>query len=185
MEKLKGDIIMIYQIVDLLDKAIAKDTEKDITLLIKEGLLTSEGQIVQNKINLMTGAYASDLLDCIMEADMNVQEVIEYIEESLKDKLISYIQQNLAEQLSLESIADHFMISPAYLSAYFKKETGLNISYCISKLRVERAMDLLRSDSTFKIQDVGAKVGIYSQATFIRLFRKHTGITPIEYRRAG
>jgi hypothetical protein len=48
---------MNYQIIDLLDKAIAGNAESDIAILTKEGVLTKEGQIDQNKLNLMTGTY--------------------------------------------------------------------------------------------------------------------------------
>lgn len=71
---------MIYQMIDLLDKSVSKDTENDLTILASEGVLSAEGQIELNKLNLMTGSYAADLLDSITEAEMNAQEVIEHIE---------------------------------------------------------------------------------------------------------
>jgi hypothetical protein len=71
---------MNYQIIDLLDKLISKDTDNDLKLLIKEGVLSTEGQLGLNKLNLMTGAVAADLLDSITEAEVNVQEVLNYIE---------------------------------------------------------------------------------------------------------
>jgi hypothetical protein len=75
-----GNLKMNIQMLDLLDKAIDQDSEYDKALPIKEGVLTSENRIVKNKLNLMSGAYASSLLDAIVETDMNPQEVIEYIE---------------------------------------------------------------------------------------------------------
>lgn len=75
---------MKYQMLDYLDKAISQDFESDNTLLIKEGVLSTDGHIVLNKINLMTGAYASNLADRILEADMDLQEVITYIEQLQK-----------------------------------------------------------------------------------------------------
>jgi hypothetical protein len=48
--------------------------------LTKEGVLASNGQMVLNKINLMTGTYASNLADGILEADMDLQEVITHME---------------------------------------------------------------------------------------------------------
>lgn len=71
---------MNFQMIDLLEKAIDKDLENDKVILTKEGVLTSENQIVLNKLNLMSGAYASNLMDAIVEADMNSQEVLAYIE---------------------------------------------------------------------------------------------------------
>lgn len=70
---------MNYQMIDLLDKVIDQDLKNDKEMLKKEGVLSSENQIVINKLNLMSGVYASDLMDTIIEADMNPQEVLTYI----------------------------------------------------------------------------------------------------------
>ncbi len=72
--------LLNYQMLDYLDKNVAQDFESDNTLLIKEGVLSSNGQMVLNKINLMTGAYASNLAVGILEADMDLQEVVTYLE---------------------------------------------------------------------------------------------------------
>ena len=72
---------MNFQMLDYLDKVVAQDFEIDNALLIKEGVLSSDGQIVLNKVNLMTGAYASNLADGILESDMNLQEVITHLEQ--------------------------------------------------------------------------------------------------------
>ena len=71
---------MNYKMIDLLDKAIDKDLENDKEILTKEGVLTSENKIVLNKLNLMSGAYVSKLMDTVAEADMNPQELLAYIE---------------------------------------------------------------------------------------------------------
>ncbi len=54
---------MNFQMIDLLDKAIDQDFKIDKEILTKEGVLTTENQIVINKLNLMSGAYASKLMD--------------------------------------------------------------------------------------------------------------------------
>lgn len=51
--------------IDLLNKVIDQDLENDKEVITKEGVLTTENQIVHSKINLMTGAYASVLVDTI------------------------------------------------------------------------------------------------------------------------
>lgn len=48
---------MNFQMLDLLDKVVAQDFVGDHALLTKEGVLSSNGHMVLNKINLMTGAY--------------------------------------------------------------------------------------------------------------------------------
>jgi hypothetical protein len=77
---------MKYQMIDYLDKMIAQDFEGDILLLKKEGVLSSNGQVILNKLNLMTRAYASNLVDLIQEADMDLQEIINYME-NLQEKI--------------------------------------------------------------------------------------------------
>lgn len=80
----KGVFTVNYQMLDYLDKIIAQDLEGDSALLTKEGVYSSDGQIVLNKINLMAGAYASKLADRIQEADMNLQEIVAYLEQLQK-----------------------------------------------------------------------------------------------------
>ncbi len=75
---------MNFQIIDLLDKLVSKDSEYDLSILMKEGVLSTEGQIVLNKLNLMTGAFASELLDNIADADINIQEVMEHLGHLMK-----------------------------------------------------------------------------------------------------
>lgn len=77
----KGVFTVNYQMLDYLDKIIAQDLEGDSALLIKEGVYSSDGQIVLSKINLMTGACASNLAARILEADMDLQEVLTYMEQ--------------------------------------------------------------------------------------------------------
>lgn len=71
---------MNFQMLDFLDKIVAQDFEGDSALLTNEGVLTSNGQMVLNKINLMTGTYASSLADRILEADMDLQEVVTHMD---------------------------------------------------------------------------------------------------------
>ncbi len=70
--------------IDYLNKMIAHDFKRDISPLEKEEELSSSGQIILNKLSLMTGAYASNLVDLIQEADTDLQKVITYIENLLE-----------------------------------------------------------------------------------------------------
>src|SRR5659263_60214 len=71
---------MNYQIIDLLDKAIDQNFDDDKEILTKEGVLTCNDRIVINKLNLMSGAFAPKLIDNIIEADINPQKVLDYID---------------------------------------------------------------------------------------------------------
>jgi hypothetical protein len=96
---------MNYQIIDLLDKAIDQNLEDDKAILTKEGVLTFNNQISINKLNLMSGEYTSKLIDNIIEADMNSQEVLEYIESLLQQNQymgIYYFLLNLITALEMD-----------------------------------------------------------------------------------
>ncbi|MBO9605278.1 MAG: AraC family transcriptional regulator [Paenibacillaceae bacterium] len=83
--------------------------------------------------------------------------------------------------LSLTMIADRFHITPQYLSAFFKKYTGKNISDAIAEYRVERAKAML-GDRTLTIGEISRRVGYSNHIGFGRVFKKIEGITPGQYR---
>ena len=86
--------------------------------------------------------------------------------------------------LSLESTAEHIGINTAYLSRIFKSTTGENFITYLNTCRVENACRLLTS-TDLPAQEVGFLTGFCSAATFFRVFKKHTGMTPIQYRKSA
>ena len=94
-----------------------------------------------------------------------------------------YIARNLDKNLRLEEVAAQVYISKAYLSELFTACTGKPFSAYVTKLRMERAGQLLRSTS-LSIHDVGAACGFFSPAYFSTVFTKHFGVSPRQYRAA-
>jgi two-component system response regulator YesN len=88
------------------------------------------------------------------------------------------------DHLTLKDIADKVYLTPTYLAALFKKETGLTINEYLTQIRIERAKELLR-DIGLSIQDVSEAVGYQDSRYFSRLFKNMTGGTPAWYRRHG
>ena len=80
-------------------------------------------------------------------------------------------------------MAEAFSITPVYLSSWFKKNLGVNFLNYISAARMERASELLCQPNPPKIYEVALAVGIDNAATFIRQFKKHTGLTPSQYQK--
>ncbi len=93
----------------------------------------------------------------------------------------SYIESALQEDLSLGVLARQFGFSPNYLSALFKKETGLNYTEYINVKRIERARTLLRS-SRLSAKEISYQCGYQNPNYFSRVFKKITGLTISEYR---
>lgn len=95
--------------------------------------------------------------------------------------IISYLQENYYQDISLQDIATQFHVHKVYLARSFKAETGQTINEYINYLRIEKAKLLLKITSD-KINDIGFTVGYNSPQSFFNMFKTYTGQTPSEYR---
>ncbi|OAS13260.1 response regulator [Paenibacillus oryzisoli] len=92
-----------------------------------------------------------------------------------------FVQDHLSEDVSLQAIADHVYMHPTHLSKVFKRETGENISEYLFRLRMERAVFLLK-DSRYKVYEIASMLGYKNPTYFIKVFKEHIGVTPQEFR---
>ena len=97
-------------------------------------------------------------------------------------KVMNYVNLNVAEPLTLKSLAAMCFISPSYLSALFKQETGSTLIDYINTQRVNRAAQLLVQNN-HTIAAVAEEVGILDVNYFTKIFKKTLGVTPTRYRR--
>jgi AraC family transcriptional regulator len=97
-------------------------------------------------------------------------------------RVIEYIEENLATNLSLEVMAAEVEISALYFARTFKAEVGQSPHQYVIARRVERAKELLR-DTDMPLDDVASVVGFSSQSHLSRCFMQHVGIPPGAYRR--
>ena len=102
---------------------------------------------------------------------MQVRQVLDLIEENLSDS-----------ELSIQRLSDAVFLSPAYLSTVFKKSTGITIGQYLASRRVEKACELLENPE-FKWYQIAGMVGYNDPDYFTRVFRRHTGMSPMDYRR--
>lgn len=96
--------------------------------------------------------------------------------------VMTYINEHLDEDINLDMMADKLNITSGYLSTYFKEKTGLNFSDYLNDLRIRAAKDMLQN-LDLRIQDVAARVGYHNVNSFIRMFKRHAGMTPGEFRK--
>lgn len=85
--------------------------------------------------------------------------------------------------LSLESAAEYVGINSAYLSRIFKTIVQQNFNTYLNDCRVENAKKLLAT-SDMPAQEIGYLTGFCSVATFFRVFKKHTNMTPKQFRQS-
>lgn len=93
----------------------------------------------------------------------------------------AFIESCPAQELSLQQVAGHVHLHPGHLSELFKKETGSTFGDFVTGFRMRKAMQLL-TVTPAKVSEVALMVGYEDVKYFSRLFKKHTGKTPSEYR---
>ena len=94
---------------------------------------------------------------------------------------ITIVQYDLTADLRLKTIAAQLNVNPSYLSNLFHKECGCTLTEFVNRQRIDRAV-LLLSNSKKAVQDISAECGIQDVNYFIKLFKRHTGMTPNQYR---
>jgi len=117
----------------------------------------------------------------------SVSELYAYIEKRSEDRNTNcveavkiYIENHLAEELSLDTVASKVFISPKYLSKVFKEETGINYIDFVTAKRMDKAVELM-SDGNLSIEQLAASVGYGTSAYFIKKFKEIHGCTPKTY----
>jgi AraC-like DNA-binding protein len=97
-------------------------------------------------------------------------------------RVLSFIEQNLSEELSVSILASHAFVSPNYLCKLFKKETGQTIALYIQAKRIDEAAKMLQF-TDYSILDISLFLQFRNQSYFTRIFRERMQITPGKYRR--
>jgi transcriptional regulator GlxA family with amidase domain len=92
-----------------------------------------------------------------------------------------YLQQHFNRGVSIDSLAERIGMSPRNFIRRFKTATGRLPGLYLQLLRISAAKDLLE-DGGVPIQNVCSRIGYEDVAFFRSLFKRHTGMTPVEYR---
>jgi two-component system response regulator YesN len=95
--------------------------------------------------------------------------------------IMDYVEKHYAEPITLYDVSESIYISTYYASRIFKQETGKNFVDYLNEVRLEKAKEFL-SDVQYKIYEVADLIGVQDAHYFSRIFKKHTGVTPSEYR---
>jgi len=98
------------------------------------------------------------------------------------DYVRSYVENHYGEDIQQETVAGKLNISSGYMCSYIKSRCGETFTDLLNGVRVSKAKQFLEGTDC-KIHEVAARVGYRNANSFTRMFRKLTGLTPLEYRR--
>ena len=99
-------------------------------------------------------------------------------------KVLSYMEQNYREEITLAQVADLAGFSVSYTSRFFRRLTGTGFLEYLNLLRVSNAADMLHN-TDLRIIDIAYECGFNNNRSFNRTFLRYAGVTPSEYRERG
>ena len=94
--------------------------------------------------------------------------------------IIRIINDCYDQDITIEMIAKKVYLSPNYIRRIFKSETGQTILQYMTRVRLEKAVELMK-DPSLKISDISQKVGYGSVSYFGQIFKQYYGVSPKEY----
>lgn len=100
---------------------------------------------------------------------------------NLIDDILVYINQHYKEDIDVSAIAEAFSIHKSYLSHLFSKHVGMSLWNYVILRRIHNFNDLLRKG--LPIEEAAYQVGFQNYSNFFRLYKKHTGMTPMQFKK--
>lgn len=150
-------------------KGMHTEYQKAVTSYTK-GIMEAEyiDDMQQETENLFL--LLNDILNQKVEQEGAVELALRYMEEHMKD------------DITLPQLAEMFFFTPSYFSIYFKNKTGQTFSQKLKLMRIEKACELLR-DTNRKVNEISKMTGYRDATYFGKVFKKHIGCSPEEYRK--
>ncbi|TXK79629.1 AraC family transcriptional regulator [Paenibacillus sp. N3.4] len=103
-------------------------------------------------------------------------------EKTMIERVKKYMKENLTSEITREEIAESVHLNPAYLSRFFKKETGETLTDFMTNERMKMAKELL-TDTDATISQIAVSLGYFHFSHFSKMFKRTYDITPYEFRK--
>ncbi len=133
---------------------------------------------------------SNGLIPMLQETKKILRQICDHISErknsryrSIVQSALDYIGKHYNEDLSLQDVAGKVYLSPSYLGAILRAELKQPFTEYLAGVRIDRAKELLK-DPQWKLYEIAEQVGYQNPAYFCNLFKRHTGLTPKEFRNA-
>ncbi len=99
------------------------------------------------------------------------------------EQIMAWIEQHYQEAFELDKLAQAVHLSPNHVSYVFKQQVGSSITEYLTARRIRQACWLLKSQE-LSVEQIGHAVGIGNFSYFCNLFKRHVGITPLQFRKS-
>ena len=103
--------------------------------------------------------------------------------DEMLQKAVSYINENLDKDLSIQLISKSINVSKSVLYSKFHSHFKCTIGEYINNKRIQRSIELL-AHTTLSIEDVAQKSGFSSASYYTKIFKQQMGITPLKFKKS-
>jgi len=132
-------------------------------------------------LDSLGAAVAARLVACHSSVSLKLDKQRGRLSERKLKTVISYIEDNLAENISLHEIAAVAGLSVSYFTPLFRETVGIPMHQYLIRRRVERARDLIR-ESKMPISQIAYETGFAHQSHLSRNMRRLLGVSPTAFR---
>jgi len=126
--------------------------------------------------------WCANILNIIKEY-AKAHSAIEGKDSEQFEPVIKIMTESVDRRITIEEFASVMYMQPTYFIRKFKKAFGISPQGYFSRLKLFRAMNLLVS-TKLSVEEIANKTGMNDASYFSRFFKKHCGLTPVEYRNA-
>ena len=152
--------------------SIHAEIPSDISVMKIHEIIDKAEREISSKLNIYLVIHMDPICIFTDEVKLAYDEI---------NKIIKYINEHFAEQLTLLDVSKIFNFNYYYLSSYFSNHNKEGFNEFLNKIRIEKACDFLRTD--IPISDISSMVGYSDHSYFCKVFKKFTGVTPSKFRK--
>ncbi|ADT68853.1 hypothetical protein PISS_a2154 [Pseudoalteromonas issachenkonii] len=132
---------------------------------------------LENKVNAQLEQAMFEMFSLLLAEQTLLPKV-----DSRIGTAISFIEQNIAEQLQIKCLAESAFLSETQFKKLFKIQTGMTVMKYVTKLRMEKAQALL-THTDYPLPIIGEKVGYKEPSAFSRKFSQYFGLSPTKFKK--
>lgn len=130
--------------------------------------------------------YTLELIHRLLNMEVRPPKTCGFYTETqveLAKRTAEILSDDLRQHIPVRQIAERFSVSETSLKNYFRGVYGQNVSSWLREIRMNEAARLL-TDTKRPIAEISEQVGYSNQGKFAAVFKKHSGLSPLEYRRS-
>lgn len=161
-----------HLITNILESIENKDKDLDYFFMMKESISKSRDF---NELFILFWDMIEQIIIHIKQKPTRIDS------EDFFQAIIQYIESNLRNKISLQSVCDFFGISQTYMSKLFRKYKQMSFNEFVNQIRIHKAKELMKQDPSLSMKAIGECVGYTDPFYFSKVFKQITGTSPSAY----